>query len=123
MLCAGYMGSLDRFLNEWIILPNSTFWRIWEIVILLSILVALNGYISEIAYSSYYSTSSYGGSAYGNFKLIFGYCLEVVFVVDIFISMKTADRVHMRGGELLVLKVIGAKYLKYGSNKSKIALL
>ena len=92
--------SIDRFLTEWIILPNSTFWYIWERVLLLSILIIANWYVFEMTYTGFYSKDTYGASRFGYFKFFFTYCIEVVFVVDIFVSMIKSDYVHMHCGEL-----------------------
>ena len=95
------MYVFDRFLAEWIILPNSRFWYIWERIMLLSIMFIANWYVIELAYSDFYSTITYGKSSFGRFKFFFTYCVEAVFVMDIFISMKKSDYVHMHCGELL----------------------
>ena len=68
---------------------------------LLSIMIMANWYVCELAYSDFYSSITYGKSGLGYFTFFFTYCVEAVFVVDIFISIKKSDYVHMHCGELL----------------------
>ena len=66
---------------------------------LLAVLVIVNWYMIEAAYSSYYTKDAYGHSLIGNLILCFGYCFEVLFVFDILVSMKKANYVHIHHGE------------------------
>jgi len=90
-----------RFLTEWIILPNSRFRKFWDIVLMITIQIMANWYLFEAAYKGYYPQYNVGKSVVGHFKIFLYCCLELMFVVDIFISMKEADYVHMHGGKLL----------------------
>lgn len=92
---------LFRFLADWIIYPNSIFWSIWEKIMLVVILIVVNWYMIEAAYSSYYTKDAYGYSTYGNLKFFFTYCFEAFFVFDIFVSMKKTSFVHIHHGELI----------------------
>ena len=101
-VCMNYfMLYVDRFLAEWIILPNSKFRIVWNIVMLMSIYIVLNLYIFEAAFKGYYRQNSFGTTNAAHLRLFTYYCLDFLFVVDIFISMKMADYVHMHSGELL----------------------
>ena len=66
---------------------------------LLTVLVIVNWYMVEATYSSYYRKNSYGHNSTGNLKLIISYFVEVLFVFDIFVSMKKASFVHIHHGE------------------------
>ena len=66
---------------------------------LLTVLAVVNWYMIEGTYSSYYRQDAYGYSSTGNWKLIFSYFVEVIFVFDIFVSMKKATFVHIHHGE------------------------
>jgi len=109
---------LFRFLAGWIIYPTSTFWSIWEKIILVVTLIVVNWYIAEAAYSSYYNKHAYGNSTFGNVKFIFTYFFEAFFVFDIFVSMKKTNFIHIHEGELLILT-----YYYYYQCLTKVSLL
>ena len=66
---------------------------------LLAVLVIVNWYMIKAAFSSYYTKDAYGYGFIGNLKFGFSYCVEILFVFDILVSMKKANYVHIHHGE------------------------
>ena len=66
---------------------------------LLTVLVVVNWYMIKATYSSYYREDAYGYDSTGNWKFVLSYFVEILFVFDIFVSMKKANFVHIHHGE------------------------
>lgn len=94
---------LFRFLADWIIYPNSLFWRIWEKFMIVAIFWTSIVYMVEAGYSTYYSKHAYGNSKFGNIQFGASYVYESVFVLDIFVSMKKSTFVHIHPGTYISL--------------------
>ena len=69
------------------------------------VIIVVNWYMVEAAYANYYTKDAYGYSSVGNLLFFFTYCFEVLFVFDIFVSMKKANFVHMHHGESMTVFV------------------
>ena len=93
--------TLIRFLDDWIIYPNSIFWSVWEKIMLVVIFFVTNWYMIAAAFFSYYTKGAYGRGTLGNLLFCFTYFCEALFVFDIFVSMKKANFVHMHHGKHL----------------------
>ena len=59
---------------------------------------AVNWYMIEAAYFSYYTNYAYRHSILVNLAFCFSYFCEALFVFDIFVSMKKTTFIHIHHG-------------------------